>query len=142
MKFRPSQKGEDKLTTKDREAIDRIMKGLKCTEAEAIEVYKSDCAIDKGEAMPFDLPKEKQKIVKQYTQTGARKPTVYKFEKRERKANPTKGGIIAELAEFLSQNSNFAVENVEILNKERQISFKIGEETFEVTLVQKRKPKN
>jgi len=129
------------LTTKDREAIDRIIKGLKCSEAEAIEVYKADCAIDKGETMPFDLPKEKQKVVKQYTQT-ARKPTVYKFTQRERKANPTKGGIIAEIVEFLGKNSQFAVENVEIINKERQISFKIADETFEFTLIQKRKPKN
>lgn len=130
------------MTAKDREAISRIKKGLKCSEAEAIEVYKADCAIDKGEKMDFDLPPEKQKVVKQYTQTGARKPTVYKFTKRERKANPTKGGIIAELAEFLGKNSEFDVQNVEILNKERQFSFKIGEETFEITLVQKRKKKN
>jgi hypothetical protein len=30
---------------------------------------------------------------------------------------------------------------VEITNKERQIAFKIGENAYELTLVQKRKPK-
>jgi hypothetical protein len=42
----------------------------------------------------------------------------------------------------LSENSGFAVENAEITNKERQIAFQIGEDKFELTLVQKRKPKN
>ena len=130
------------MTEKEKVAVGRIMQGLKCSEAEAIEIYKSDCAIDKGEKMDFDLPPEKLKNAKKYISAGGRKPVAYKFTKRERKANPTKGGIIAELSQFLSENSEFAVENVEILNKERQISFKIGEETFELTLVQKRKPKN
>ena len=31
--------------------------------------------------------------------------------------------------------------NVEIVNKERQIAFTVGENVFELTLVQKRKPK-
>ena len=47
----------------------------------------------------------------------------------------------AELATFLTENSQFSIENFEILNAERQISFKIGDETYEITLAQKRKPK-
>ena len=62
--------------------------------------------------------------------------------KRSRKENPTKAGIIAEIAKFLEENSENACENVEITNKERQIAFKIGENCYELTLVQKRKPKN
>lgn len=74
--------------------------------------------------------------------TGTRKqPTNYKFTKRQRKPNATKGGIIAELAQFLGENSEFCIENLEIVNKERQISFQIGEDKFELTLAQKRKPK-
>ena len=55
--------------------------------------------------------------------------------------NPTKSGIIAEIANFLQENSENACENVIITNAERQISFTIGENTYEFTLVQKRKPK-
>lgn len=74
--------------------------------------------------------------------TGTRKvPTAYKFTQRQRKENATKAGIIAEIAEFLEKNSQFSVENLQITNKERQISFIIGGETYEFTLVQKRKPK-
>ena len=58
-----------------------------------------------------------------------------------REASPYKYTFIAELAQFLAENSENACENVEITNKERQIAFKIGENDYELTLVQKRKPK-
>ena len=60
---------------------------------------------------------------------------------RERKKNATKQGIIEELAKFLSEQSDIAYENVVVTNAERQIAFSIGEDNFELTLVQKRKPK-
>jgi hypothetical protein len=41
----------------------------------------------------------------------------------------------------LEETSENACENVTITNAERQISFKIGENDYELTLVQKRKPK-
>ena len=123
------------------------MKRLGMTDAEISDVIASDNAIDKGEKMPFDLTPEQEKEAKKYTKAGTRKaPTVYKMDntdgKRSRKENPTKAGIIAELAKFLTENSENACEMVEITNKERQIAFKIGENAYELTLVQKRKPKN
>ena len=123
------------------------MKRLGMTDAEISDVIASDNAIDKGEKMPFDLTPEQEKEAKKYTKAGTRKaPTVYKLDnaegKRSRKENPTKAGIIAEIAKFLAENSENACENVEITNKERQIAFKIGENAYELTLVQKRKPKN
>lgn len=111
-------------------------------EAEARSILEYDKKVERGEATEFDLSPEKVKVAQQFARTGTRKtPTVYKFQTRQRKPNATKGGIIAELADFLEKNSQFSVENVQILNKERQISFIIGEETYELTLVQKRKPK-
>ena len=62
--------------------------------------------------------------------------------KRERKANPTKGGIIAGLATFLTENAAFNTQNVQIANPERTVTFQIGDNSFELTLIQKRKPKN
>ena len=108
----------------------------------AEDVIKTDKMIDKGERTPYDLDPETEKMAKKFANVKDRKPTVYNFQKRERKANPTKGGIIAEIAKFLEEMSEFATESVEITNKERQISFKIGENAFELTLVQKRKPKS
>lgn len=124
----------------------KMMALLQCSEEEAMQVIADDKAIDRGEKMPFDLDKEKEKIARQYTKTGTRKtPTVYKLDneggKRSRKENPTKAGIISELAKFLEEQSENACVNIEITNKERQIAFTIGENNYELTLVQKRKPK-
>ena len=122
------------------------MRKLGMTEEEIADVVKSDEAIDKGEKL-FELTAEQEKASKQARNSGTRKaPTVYKLDnadgKRSRKENPTKAGIIAEIAKFLTENSENACENVEITNKERQIAFKIGENAYELTLVQKRKPKS
>lgn len=124
----------------------KMMRLLQCSEEEARQVIADDKKIDRGEKMPFDLPPDKEKIARSYTKTGTRKtPTTYQLDntggKRSRKENPTKAGIVAELAKFLTEKSENACENVNVTNKERQISFTIGEETYELTLVQKRKPK-
>ena len=125
------------------EKIQRCMVNLGCSREEAEDIVKWDKVIDQGGRTPFDLDPETEKMAKKMANaTERKKPTNYDFSKRERKANPTKGGIIAEIAQFLAENSQFATENVEITNKERMIAFKIGEDNFEITLIQKRKPKN
>ena len=99
---------------------EKLMRVLGCTEEEALDILSNDKAIDQGKRVDFDFD-TKGKI---------------------RKENPTKAGIIAELAKFLEENSENACETVEITNKERQIAFKIGENDFELTLVQKRAKKS
>lgn len=129
--------------SKESEQIARIQAGLGCAYDEAREVYLSDVAIDHGEKQEFDLPPDKIKVAQKFARTGTRKmkETGLRLTKRERKPNATKAGIVAEIAQFLTEKSEFSTENVEITNKERQIAFKIGEDSFELTLVQKRKPK-
>lgn len=122
--------------SKESDAIARIQKGLKCSVEEAREVYLSDCAIDKGQKQDFDLTQAQQNVARKFAHTGTRKaPTVYKFEKKERKKNETKGEIIAEIAAFLAEK----VENLAIPNTERMISFEKDGKKFELTLTQKRK---
>lgn len=122
------------------------MIALGFTDEEIEDVAKNDDAIDKGEKVSFDLSKEKEKEARKWAHTGTKKPTVYALDntngKRNRKENPTKASIIAEIAKFLEENSENACENVNITNKERQIAFTIGENSYEFTLVQKRKPKS
>ena len=130
----------------DEAQISRIMSGLKCSRDEAIEIFLADKAIDRGERMAFDLDPETEKMAKKMANVTERKrktPTVYNFDttNKKRKENPTKAGIISEIAKFLQENSENACENVNITNPERQISFTIGENSYEFTLVQKRKPK-
>ena len=135
---------EIKLTAKDKEQIARIMSGLKCSYEEALEVHLCDKAIDKGEKMDFDISKEQEKevrkMLKHETMSGART-----FEKRpkqpkEKKVNEPKKAFIEDLVAWLGESEDYG--NIEVVNAERQVKFTIGEDTFELTLVQKRKPKN
>lgn len=119
---------------------DIIMKNLGLTEEEADELLKADKAIDKGEKMPFDLTKEQQEIAKSFIKTGTKTkkaPTVYKFEKKKTE-NVPKAELIKKLEELLN-NEGFI--DVKIVNAERLISFSNGDNSFELTLTQKRKPK-
>ena len=124
------------------ENILKMMRCLDISREEAIQLIEDDKKVDrmKDSEVNADLTKEQQQAVKKARQ-AERAPTAYKFTPRERKPNATKGGLIAELHQFLTENSNFATENVEITNKERQIAFTVGDNSFELTLVQKRKPK-
>lgn len=120
---------------------EKIMRILDVSAEEAEVILAHDKAVDQGKTTPYDLTPEQEKGTRKFRQAD-RKPTVYNFtKKRERKPNATKGGLIQELYEFLKEKSEFSTENVEIINKERQISFGIGEDKFELTLVQKRKKK-
>lgn len=129
------------LTPEDKRKVQNCML-LGMTEKEALDVVMCDHEIDKGIPQEFDLDPEKEKMAKKFANaTTKKKPTAYNFSQRERKANPTKAGIIAELADFLTNESANSCTEVEIVNKERQVSFSIGSEKYELTLVQKRKPK-
>lgn len=126
--------------------VQKHMRLLGISEEEARALIEEDKRVDKmsQKELTADLTEEQKKNVKKATQTGSRKtPTVYKFDtsEKKRKENPTKASIIAEIAKFLEENSENACEMVTITNAERQITFKIGENDYEFTLVQKRKPK-
>ena len=124
------------------------------TDEEIQQMLADDKRVDRGEILEWDMSAEEHKKAMKYANVTEKKPkteektdkkggTAYNFDtsQRKRKENPTKAGIIAEIATFLLHNAGFAPENVEITNKERQIAFQIGENSFELTLVQKRKPK-
>lgn len=130
-----------KLTQKDMELVKHHMKVLDIPEAEAIQLVMDDKAVDKGEKL-FELSAEQKKVAKKYAGTGTKKRTVYKFDTaKKKKENPVKQKIIAEIEQFLNENSEICAEMVQITNAERQIAFKIGENDYELTLVQKRKAK-
>jgi hypothetical protein len=118
--------------------VERIMKHLNCSKEEALDIIACDKAIDRGERMEFDLPIELEKEAKKMSNVGSRKTDGKKVE-RKRKENPTKSTLITEISQFLTENG---YENVQITNKERQIAFRIGENDYELTLVQKRKKKS
>lgn len=117
-------------------------KKLGLSKQEEQELLAYDKAVEADKSTEYDLSPDKIKIAQKFAHAGTRKaPTAYKFTQRQRKPNATKGGIISELADFLEKHSQFSIDNLQITNKERQIAFSIGEDSFELTLVQKRKPK-
>ena len=133
------------MTTKERKKAERvqdIMRLLNCTEEEALDVIATDEIIDKGGRTQYDLSVEEEKAALKIGRVDERKAkSENNMRGKVRAENPTKSGIISNLAEFLTEMSNYLCENVEITNKERQIAFKCGENMYELTLVQKRKPK-
>ena len=127
----------------DENRISELMKTLDLTRDEAIELIRDDEQVDKMgmKQVDDDLTEEQKKAIKK-AKGGVRAVNAYgKKVTRERKENLTKASLIAEIAQFLEENSENTCEMVTITNKERQISFSIGSEKYELTLVQKRKPK-
>lgn len=116
--------------------VEKIMSHLRCSREEALDVIKWDKVIDQGGRTPYDLSREEEKQAIKIAAVGQKTKPCYQWTKRERKANPTKGGIIQYLFECLAD-----YENVTITNKERQIAFSAEGNNYELTLVQKRAPK-
>lgn len=127
----------------DEKWIQSTMKTLDLTREEALEMWCDDHDIDMGKAKEFDLDSEKQKVVKQMTKAGG-KARATENKPRERKPNEEKREIIKYLAYSLGEcdkfGENFA-ESVETVNVEREITFKIGENAYSLTLTLHRKPK-
>ena len=130
------------------------MKKLGYSDAEIQQMLMDDKAVARGQIMEWDLPPEEHKKAMKYANSDEKKKktaengekkgkTAYNLDAtgKKKKENPTKANIIALLATILTENDDFSAENVEITNKERQIAFTVGENAFELTLVQKRKPK-
>ena len=92
------------------------IKKLGYSDAEIQQMLMDDKAVDRGQTMEWDLSPEEHKKAMKYANSD---------EKKKKTA----------------ENGDFCAENVEITNKERQIAFVVGENAFELTLVQKRKPK-
>lgn len=129
---------------RDKGQKERIMKNLGISAEEAEEMLAYDKEVDRTSyGLEFDLSKEdaKQAIKEAHKGQDRKKvpgtPTVYSFNKRERKANLPKQEIISKLFTCLEEFT----ENTTVTNKEREIAFTLGDNNFTVTLTQKRKPK-
>ena len=119
--------------------VDEIVDLLGCSIVEAEQIIADDEKINKNQAVDFGLSKEEEKKALKYANVKEhKKPAVYKFDKRERKADTTKEGVIEQIAQFLTENG---YANVEITNKSKLIGFSIGEDNYELNLIRKRKKK-
>lgn len=109
--------------------IESLMKNLGCDYETAKQVVLDDERIDKGEKL-FEQTAEQKAVSKKYRQ-GDRKPTVYKLDKRERKADTDK----RKLVELLASAVGMVTESEPtVTNVERQIDFEFNGRKFRVVL--------
>lgn len=112
----------------DEKQIAFLMATLDCTRAEAMDI------IDKG-GNPFPLTKEKEKASKAMRSAGRRVvDPAGKVQVRERKKNPDKEKLIAEIVTALS-----SIAKVEIDNAEREIHLFYNDKKYRVVLSEPRK---
>jgi hypothetical protein len=128
------------MTNTEWKRIDELVETLGCSIAEAKQIIEDDKKIDKGEQVDFGLSKEDEKKALKYANVkDKKKPFVPNLQKRERKADTTKEGVIQAVYDFLVENG---YADVEITNKSKLIAFKIADDSYEFNLIRKRKPKN
>jgi hypothetical protein len=109
--------------------IKSLMENLGCDYETAKQVVLDDERIDKGEKL-FEQTAEQKANSKKYRQ-GDRKPTVYKLETRERKADAEKRQLIALLCASVGE---VADNEPTVTNIERQIDFEFRGRKFRVVL--------
>jgi hypothetical protein len=88
---------------------EKIAKLLNISKEQAEQVIADDKAIDRNEPMPFDLPKEKEKLALKFARGERKKPITFSKTPRKRQENTDKALIIAEICEFLSKNEPFFI---------------------------------
>lgn len=98
---------------------------------------KAECwVIDHDGILPNENIEATKKAIKEATK-GAKtdKP---KKERKPKEKDAEKVAFIAKLAEILANE----VENVEIANEQKEITFKIGENDYSLSLIKHRPPKD
>ena len=108
--------------------IEKLMKVLGVSEEEAWEIHKHDLAVEKG-ADPYPLTAEQKQAEKKARQAD-RTPTVYKFQKRERKADEDKAKLMNALFTAILP----MCDTYEVTNAEREFVFTYHERKFKVVL--------
>ena len=106
-----------------------LMENLGCDYETAKQVVLDDERIDKGEKL-FEQTAEQKANSKKYRQ-GDRKPTVYKLDKRERKADADKRQLIALLCATVGE---VADNEPTVTNIERQVDFEFRGRKFRIIL--------
>ena len=120
------------------EKVAKYMKLLKVSKAEATQMVIDDETIDNGGKCDWEveLTPEQKKIVRKARM--ADREIKKEKVKRTRKENPDKKDLITALANALCDKG---VEDYEITNAEREISFNYNGTAYKITLSAPRVPK-
>lgn len=117
------------------------MKTLDITRDEAIELINEDKEIDRKSFSQIDddLTEEQKQAKKKYTNVKRGVNAYGKKTERVLKPDENKRMIINAIAQALEKCGN--IQNVNITNPQKYISFSIESEDFEIDLKRKRKKK-
>lgn len=120
----------------DEKEIAKMMKALDLTREEAIQLLKDD-----ANDVTVELTPEQKKAVKSVTKGDRKKETTPR--KREVKPDLVKREIIETVAQNLDRCffDNTKIHSIQIVNIEKEITFKVGEDEFSITLTKHRKKK-
>lgn len=116
------------------EMIKTLMKKLDCDEETAKDVIECDKRIDKGEKL-FELPEELEKGAKKARNAGNCKGYT-KPTNREKKVDEDKRELIYIIKNALINPlcGNLPVENLEIANPEREMTFTHNGKKYKIVL--------
>lgn len=109
--------------------VEKLMKKLGCTEAEALEIIEADKAIDKG-AKLFELSDEQKKASKEATRADSKprsKPTV-----KEKKADADKLHLMRVIETAIKYNPH--CDSYEATNPEREAVFHFKGRKYKIVL--------
>ena len=104
------------------------MRKMGMTEQEIADVLEADKRIDRGEKL-FELTDEQKQAEKKARQAD-RAPTVYKFQKRERKEDKDKADLLGAMFNAILP----MCDTYEVANSEREFSFTYHGRKFKVVL--------
>ena len=118
--------------------IENLVKGLNISTEQAIQIWLEDEGYLINEEQEQLNQKAKENKSHKIAKAERKAPIVLKNKKEKVvKENPTKEMVIAEIAKILP---NFATD-INIENKAKIITFRIGDEEYKLDLIQKRKKK-
>ena len=129
-------KVNNKVVKIPQKEIDNLMKTLELTEQEAIQTWLDDNDYTTNEVVEELTKKAKDNKT---TLIKARANVENKKTIRERKENPTKALIIAEIFNKLAEIEGISQLKVE--NKEKLVTFSLNGNEYKIDLIQKRKSK-
>lgn len=135
MIYKLNEKKEVRIPDTD---IERLVKTMQIDKEDAIQIWLEDEGYLINEEQEELNQKAKENKSHKIAKAERKAPIVLKNKKEKVvKENPTKEMIIAEIAKILP---NFATD-VNIENKTKIITFRIGDEEYKLDLIQKRKKK-
>ena len=135
MIYKLNEKKEVRIPDTD---IERLVKTMQIDKENAIQIWLEDEGYLINEEQEQLNQKAKENKSHKIAKAERKAPIVLKNKKEKVvKENPTKEMVIAEIAKILP---NFATD-INIENKAKIITFRIGDEEYKLDLIQKRKKK-